>query len=54
MNAERLPNGNILIPIRAEDESGRTIGDAMIEIGPDHPNYEKWYKYLKAQNEYLQ
>ena len=48
MNSKRLPDGNILIPIRAEDESGKTIGDAMIEIGPDHPDYKAWDEYLKS------
>ena len=50
MNAEQLPNGNILIPIRVMDEDSGIIGDAMVEIGPNHPDYEKWDKYLKSHS----
>ena len=47
MEAERLPNGNILIPIRAVDEESGIIGDAMIEIDPSHPDFKEWDEYLK-------
>jgi len=46
MVIERLPNGNLLVPMRAESEES-TIGDAMVEIGPDHPDYAKWDLWLK-------
>ena len=43
---ERLPDGRIVVPKRAEGEDG-TIGDAMVPIGPDDPDYEGWDTMLK-------
>lgn len=40
MNAILLENGNLLIPKVAEGEG--IIGDGMIEIGKDHPEYAEW------------
>jgi hypothetical protein len=45
MQPERLPNGNLLIPKRAEGPNG-TIGDGMIEIAPNDPEFKKWDEYL--------
>ncbi len=44
MRAIKLPNGNLLVPYRADDGHG-LIGDAMIEIGPDHPDYKDWLPF---------
>jgi len=44
MEAIRLPNGNLLAPYRAETDG--TIGDGMIEIGPDHPDFESWSRHV--------
>ncbi len=44
MNAIRLPNGNLLIPRRAEDERN-TVGDGMVEVEPDTPEYDLWLPY---------
>jgi hypothetical protein len=44
MEAIRLPNGNLLAPYRAE--TGPAIGDGMIEIGPNHPDYESWSRHV--------
>lgn len=41
MQAQRLENGNLLIPKRAEGPDG-LLGDGMVEIGPDHPDYQEW------------
>jgi len=41
MNAQGLANGRLLIPVRAESSDG-TLGDGMVEIGPDHPDYAEW------------
>jgi hypothetical protein len=41
----RLENGNLLIPRRAE--AGGVVGDAVVEIGPDDPEYREWEKYFK-------
>ena len=42
VKATRLPNGNLLIPARAESDDGTVIGDGMIEIGPEHPDFAAW------------
>jgi len=36
MRPKLLPNGNLLIPMRAESDDGRLIGDGMIECGTGH------------------
>jgi hypothetical protein len=41
---ERLPDGRIRIPARAE--TGGTIGDGMTEIGPGDPRYADYDAYL--------
>jgi hypothetical protein len=49
MVPRRLPTGNLVVPMRAEADDG-TIGDAVVEIGPDHPDFAAWDAYLlKAQ-----
>jgi hypothetical protein len=39
-----LPDGRLLVPMRAESPDG-TIGDALVEIGPDHPDYAGWAQH---------
>jgi hypothetical protein len=46
MNVKRLPNGNLLVPMRAEGPNG-IIGDGAVEIGPDHPSYASWEAWLQ-------
>ncbi len=46
MNAKILANGKLLVPLRAEAGDG-TIGDGMAEIDPQHPEYARWYEYLR-------
>lgn len=50
MNATRNPDGTITIPKRAEGPGG-IIGDGMVTIGPDDPDYEAWDRWLKSQNQ---
>ena len=39
---------NILyIPMRAESEDGNVIGDGMVLIDKDHPDYEYWLRIAK-------
>ena len=45
MRPERLANGNLLVPMRAEADDG-TVGDGMVEIGPDHPDFAAWLAEL--------
>lgn len=47
MKAFRLPNGNLLIPARAEDPKTGVIGDGMVEITPDSPEYLGWVPYAE-------
>jgi hypothetical protein len=37
----RLANGNLLVPEFAVGEEGRLLGDAYVEIGPDHADYPR-------------
>ncbi len=42
VRARRLPNGNLLVPIRAESGDGSVIGDGMVEVAPGSPEYAAW------------
>ena len=42
---ERLPDGRLRVPMRAEGPDG-IIGDGVGEIGPEHPSYAVWDEYL--------
>ena len=37
----RLPNGNLNVPQTAIGNDGRLIGDAYVEISPQHPDYAR-------------
>jgi hypothetical protein len=37
----RLPSGNLLVPEYAIGDDGRLLGDAYVEIGPDHADYTR-------------
>jgi hypothetical protein len=45
--AERLPNGNLLIPSRAEGPGA--IGDGKREITPADPEYADWLPFVKGE-----
>jgi hypothetical protein len=45
---KRLPNGNLLVPSRVESDDG-VIGDGVVEIGPDDPDYDEWARELERQ-----
>lgn len=40
MRIEKLADGTLLVPIRAESEA--TVGDALLEVRPGDPNYETY------------
>lgn len=40
-----LPNGNLLIPVRAEGDD--VVGDTWREITPADPDYEQWLAEIK-------
>jgi hypothetical protein len=44
-----LANGNPPVPMRAESDDGTIIGDAMVEIEPGSPEYEKWLPDVKEE-----
>lgn len=46
MDAIRLPNGNLLVPLRAEGPDG-IIGDTQAEVGPGDPEYVRWMDYYQ-------
>lgn len=48
MYARRLPNGDLLVPVRAESADG-AIGDALKAIGPTHPDYEAWLPFVRGE-----
>ena len=48
MYARRLPNGDLLIPVRAESKDG-AVGDALKAIGPGHPDYEAWLPFVRGE-----
>lgn len=45
MNAQRRPGGKLLAPMVLETDRG--VGDAMVEIGPEHPDFAMWDEWLK-------
>ncbi len=47
---KRLKNGNLLVPMTARGPGG-LIGDGMVEIGPDHPEFKEWEEDLKRGQE---
>lgn len=44
MNPVRLPNGNLMVPVRLEDEATGIIGDGMMEIDSSHPDWDEWQR----------
>lgn len=49
MKATRNSDGTLTVPMRAETNG--VIGDALVTIGPDHPDYEAWDSWLRRQEE---
>lgn len=47
MKPQRFPNGNPLIPLSIETDD--VIGDLVIEITPDNPQYAEWLPYLDTE-----
>jgi hypothetical protein len=46
MRAIKLPNGRLLMPKRAEGPN-RMIGDGMVKVGPEDPEYEPWLQFAE-------
>ncbi len=44
MTVYELPDGRLVVPMRAESEG--VIGDGMVPIDESHPDYQKWRDWL--------
>ncbi|WP_158675564.1 hypothetical protein [Nocardia stercoris] len=49
MTATRNSDGTLTVPMRAETNG--IIGDALVTIDRDHPDYEAWDSWLRGQEE---
>lgn len=47
----RLPNGNLMVPESAIGDSGRVLGDAYVEIGPEDQDYERLAQQAVTEEE---
>lgn len=47
----RLPNGNLMAPESAVDNSGPTVGDAYVEISPADPEYPRLARQALTEEE---
>lgn len=47
----RLASGNLLVPEHAVSNDGQLLGDAYVEIGPDHADYERLAAHALTQDE---
>ena len=50
MDAIKLPNGNLLIPKRAESDETGVVGDGMVEVEPGTEEYEEWLPIAADKN----
>jgi hypothetical protein len=48
MKAQRLPNGNLLVPARAAEDG--VTGDGMVEVTPDMPEYQQWERFVREKS----
>jgi hypothetical protein len=49
MKPQRLHNGNLLIPVAVETDD--VIGDVLIEVTPEDPQYKEWLPFLDTERE---
>jgi hypothetical protein len=47
MRPRWLPNGHLLVPVRAESPQGH-LGDAWREVAPGAPEFEEWAPYAPS------
>ncbi len=47
----RLASGNLLVPEHAVTHDGQLLGDAYVEIGPDHADYARLAPHALTQDE---
>jgi hypothetical protein len=36
-----------MVPQRVTDAEGTITGDVLVEIGPQHPEYQRWLDWMK-------
>ena len=46
MQAIRLPNGDLIIPVRVKGPGG-IVGDSTEVISPEHPDYGAWLRFAR-------
>jgi hypothetical protein len=51
MHAQRLPDGRLVVPIRAEGPG--VIGDSIVVIDESHPDYAAWARAARPASERL-
>jgi len=47
----KIIKGELYVPKRAESKDGRIIGDALLPVKKDDPDYEKWMKQIKEKRD---
>jgi hypothetical protein len=50
MRVVKLPNGNLIVPKRAESDDGAVVGDGFEEITPEHPDYQRWLSFVTERD----
>lgn len=48
LEPQRLDNGKILVPKRAESEDGQAVGIGWVELDEGDPDYQDWAQYIEA------
>ena len=48
LEPQRLDNGKIMVPKRAESEDGQAVGLGWVELTEDDPMYADWMEYIQA------
>lgn len=48
MEARRNPDGTVTVPMPARGPDG-VMGDGVVTIGPDHPDFKAWDEWLKLR-----
>jgi hypothetical protein len=48
LEPQRLDDGRIMVPKRAESEDGQSVGIGWVELTPDDPQYRDWLAYVEA------
>ena len=44
---EILPDGRLVVPVRADSGDGTIIGDGVMTIDQSHPDFQKWMAWIE-------